>query len=80
MTAASDEGPACPFLKWSRESRVPYLVVASTLDPGDRPLPRHSDMEALAAANGALAGYLEGKGLRVPKPGKRCNGGGEQAA
>ena len=27
--------------------------------------------EALIAAHGALAGYLEGKGLRVPKPGKK---------
>lgn len=28
-------------------------------------------VEALEAAKGALAGYLEGKGLRVPKPGTK---------
>ncbi len=29
-------------------------------------------VEALTAARGALAGYLEAKGLTVPAPGKKC--------
>ena len=35
--------------------------------------------EALAAAKGALAGYLESKGFHVPKPGKRRKTGTQVA-
>ena len=61
------QAPGAPPYRWVQATTAAVRALNKALGEATDP----ELTEALTAARGALAGWLEAKGLRVPKPGKK---------